>query len=151
MPHQYQLRQWKTPHCPARERAGDSLCISKPHGHRKRQVSVSDHNKPKLAQRNRSCWVKTASALRRAYLNCRSSHAHFYTLLTTEVPSNFVQKLSSHSTKLLLSLKRTRRDAFVFREMLIWNAQRVTLSITVTAYIDYKQVPRSIMLRGNRL
>lgn len=26
---------------------------------------------------------------------------------------------------------------FVFREMLIWNAQRVTLSITISAYIDY--------------
>lgn len=62
-----------------------------------------------------------------------------YMLLTSEVQLNFAQKLASHSRKLLLSLKRTRRMliTFVFREMLIWNAQRVTLSITISAYIDY--------------
>lgn len=96
---------------PNKGESSDSLQTPKPHGHRKRQFSVSDHKEPRLAQQKQILLGENSQCSLESLPQLKVFPCHFYTLLTTEVQLRFVQRLSSHPTKLLLSLKRTRRGA----------------------------------------
>lgn len=88
------------------------------------------------AQLSSPCSVGTANALGRAYLNWRSSSTCCW-----PQKSNWILRKNYQATRQSCYwVSKGQGDmliTFVFREMLIWNAQRVTLSITISAYIDY--------------
>lgn len=90
-------------------------------------------------EQSRSCSVKTANALGRAYLNWRSSRVIFTCCWPQK--SNWILRKNYQATRQSCYWVSKGQGemliTFVFREMLIWNAQRVTLSITISAYIDY--------------
>lgn len=90
-------------------------------------------------EQSRCCSVKTANALGRAYLNWRSSRVIFTCCWPQK--SNWILRKNYQATRQscywVSKWQGEMLITFVFREMLIWNAQRVTLSITISAYIDY--------------
>lgn len=140
-PHQYGLHHCKTSTCLAGEQAGDMAVCGHPNPTATwaGKVSVPDYDEPRLAQQNGSCLVKMASALRRAYLSWRSSRVIFTCCWPQK--SNWILRKNYQATRQSCYWFSKGQGemliTFVFREMLIWNAQRVTLSITISAYIDY--------------
>lgn len=91
---------------------------------------------PRGAQQSSPCSLGMANALRRAYLHWRSSSTCCW-----PQKSNWILRKNYQVTRQSCYwVSKGQGDmliTFVFREMLIWNAQRVTLSITISAYIDY--------------
>lgn len=88
------------------------------------------------SQQSSPCLLAMANALGRAYLLWRSSSTCCW-----PQKSNWILRKNYQATRQSCYwVSKGQGDmliTFVFREMLIWNAQRVTLSITISAYIDH--------------
>lgn len=117
-------------HLPGRGRCGHPIPAWAGKG------STPGCGEPKGAQQSSPCSLAMANALGRAYLNWRSSSTCCW-----PQKSNWILRKNYQATRQSCYwVSKGQGDmliTFVFREMLIWNAQRVTLSITISAYINH--------------